>query len=187
LGLPYLVLHPGGAAGVTEEAGLHRIHLALEEALERTADTAVMVLLETVSGQGSGLGYRFEHLGWLIQASAYPERLGVCLDTCHIFAAGYDLRTPEAFATTFAVFEAVIGFSRLKAIHLNDSQGALGSRVDRHEHIGKGHLGLSAFRLLLNEPRLKEVPMVLETPKGPDLAEDVANLAVLRSLLAGVE
>ncbi|MEW6171806.1 MAG: deoxyribonuclease IV [Bacillota bacterium] len=182
LGLPYLVTHPGSSeAG--EETGLAQISLALDEALKRTKDSGVTVLLETTSGQGSNLGGRFEQLARLIENSAYPERLGVCFDTCHVFAAGYDLRTPAAFKATFETFDAIIGVDRLKAVHLNDSKGELGSRVDRHEHIGKGKLGLEAFRLLLNDPRFREIPMVLETPKGPEMEEDVANLALLRGLI----
>lgn len=182
LGLPYLVTHPG--ANPEEEAGLEKIRLALDEILQRTEGSGVMILLETTAGQGASLGHRFEHLAWLIRESKYPERLGVCYDTCHTFVAGYDIRTPAAYEETFARFDQVIGLKRLKAVHLNDSRGALGSRVDRHEHIGAGNLGLEAFRLLLNDPRFRDLPMVLETPKGPDLREDVENLRVLRSLLA---
>jgi deoxyribonuclease-4 len=182
LELPYLVTHPG--AGTDEEEGLDRIRMALDEILKRTERSGVMILLETTAGQGATLGNRFEHLAWLIENCACPERLGVCYDTCHTFAAGYDIRTPEAFAATFEAFNKIIGIDRLKAVHLNDSRGGLGSRVDRHEHIGKGKLGLEAFRLLLNDPRFRKLPMVLETPKGPDMKEDVENLAVLRSLLA---
>ncbi|MEW6771471.1 MAG: deoxyribonuclease IV [Bacillota bacterium] len=181
LELPYLVTHPG--AGADEEEGLDRIRAALDEILKRTEDSGVMILLETTAGQGATLGHRFEHLAWLIENCAQPERLGVCYDTCHTFAAGYDIRTPEAFAATFEAFNKIIGIDRLKAVHLNDSRGSLGSRVDRHEHIGKGRLGLEAFRLLLNDPRFRKLPMVLETPKGPDMKEDVENLKVLRNLL----
>lgn len=182
LGLPYLVTHPGSSTA-EEEEGLNRVRLALDEILKRTGDSGVMILLETTSGQGSNLGGRFEQLAWLIANSAYPDRLGVCFDTCHAFAAGYDFRTAKAFAATFTHFDTLIGLNRLKAVHLNDSRGDLGSRIDRHEHIGKGKLGLEAFRLLINEPRFREIPMVLETPKDPDLQEDMENLAVLRSLI----
>ncbi len=183
LGLPYLVMHPGAHLGAGEEAGLDRITRALNEILARTEESGVMVLLEVTAGQGSNLGWRFEHLARLLEDSFYPERLGVCFDTCHAFAAGYDLRTPEAYAKTFDEFERIIGIRQLKAVHLNDSRGELGSRLDRHEHIGLGRIGLEAFRLLLNDPRLRSLPMVLETPKGPDMKEDVQNLATLRSLL----
>jgi len=183
LGLPYLVMHPGAHMGAGEDVGLRRIGRALDEILARTEGSGVIILLETTAGQGSNIGYRFEHLARLIEESAYPDRLGVCFDTCHAFAAGYDLRTPEAFHRTFEEFDALIGIGRLKAIHLNDSRGDLGSRIDRHEHIGLGKLGLEPFRLLLNDPRFRNLPMVLETPKGPDMKEDVMNLATLRSLI----
>lgn len=183
LQLPYLVTHPGTHMGAGEETGLRRVGQALDEILARTHGSGVMILLETTAGQGSNLGYRFEHFARLIEESAYPDRLGVCLDTCHVFAAGYDLRTPDAYHRTFEEFHALIGLGRLKVIHLNDSRGELGSRVDRHEHIGLGRLGLEAFRLLLNDPRFRDLPMVLETPKGPDMKEDIQNLATLRSLI----
>ncbi|MGQ9498256.1 MAG: deoxyribonuclease IV [Desulfotomaculales bacterium] len=183
LDLPYLVTHPGAHMGAGEDVGLRRIGRALDEILARTEGSGVIILLETTAGQGSNIGYRFEHLARLIEESAYPDRLGVCFDTCHAFAAGYDLRTPEAFHRTFEEFDTLIGIDRLKAIHLNDSRGDLGSRIDRHEHIGFGKLGLEPFRLLLNDPRFRNLPMVLETPKGPDMKEDVMNLATLRSLI----
>jgi deoxyribonuclease-4 len=128
------------------------------------------------------LGHRFEHLAWLMEHTPEGERLGVCLDTCHIFAAGYELRTPEGYATTMEAFDRVIGIEHLKAIHLNDSKGELGNRKDRHEHIGKGGIGLEGFRHIMNDPRLAGLPALLETPKGKALNEDVENLAMLRSL-----
>ncbi len=183
LGLPYLVTHPGAHAGAGEEAGLRRIAQALNEILAQAEGSGVMVLLETTAGQGSNLGYRFEHFAQIIEDSFYPDRLGVCFDTCHAFAAGYDFRTPETFAKTFETFEATIGINRLKAIHLNDSRCELGSRRDRHEHIGLGKIGLEGFRLLLNDRRLCSLPMVLETPKGPEMKEDVENLMTLKNLI----
>ncbi len=183
LGLPYLVTHPGAHLGAGEDVGLARVARALDEIFERAQDPSVTVLLEITAGQGSTLGCRFEHLAQIIEASSFPERLGICFDTCHAFAAGYDLRTPEAYAKTFSRLDALVGLGRLKAIHLNDSRGGLGSRLDRHEHIGLGRLGLEAFRLLLNDPRLRRLPMVLETPKGNDMKEDVQNLATLKSLI----
>jgi deoxyribonuclease-4 len=183
LELPFIVLHPGAHGGAGVEAGLSRVARALDECFEQASDKRVGVLLEITAGQGSSVGYKFEHLARIMDRCLYPERLGVCFDTCHAFAAGYDLRAPESYEQTIASLDSLIGLERLQAIHLNDSRGDLGSRLDRHAHIGLGKLGLEAFRLLLNDPRLRHLPMVLETPKGPDMREDVMNLATLRSLL----
>jgi deoxyribonuclease-4 len=141
------------------------------------------VWLENTAGQGSYLGYTFEQLQAMIEGAKEPERLGVCFDTAHAFAAGYELRTQDGYGATWQEFDNVLGLDRLKAIHLNDSKKELGSRVDRHEHIGKGLLGLEPFRFLLNDPRFRGIPMTLETEKSKDLAEDKENLAVLRSLV----
>lgn len=181
--IPYLIFHPGAHSGAGEEVGLNRVTQALNEVFRRVEDTSVTVLIETTAGQGTGLGSRFDQIARLIEDSFYPERIGVCLDTCHAFAAGYDIRTPEAFEQTLEEFDRTIGIDRLKAVHLNDSKGDLGSSLDRHEHIGMGKIGVEGFRLLLNHPRLRRLPMVLETPKGPDMKEDIENLAVLRSLI----
>jgi len=183
LGIPYLVTHPGAHVGSGEAAGLARVANAISRLLDAGHGTGVMILLETTAGQGTSLGWRFEQLAELLRAVDAPERVGVCIDTCHLFAAGYDLRTPEAYAATFAEFEAVIGCAAIKAIHVNDAQRDLGSRIDRHAHIGDGTLGLAAFRALVNDPRLAGLPAILETPKGDDLAEDITNLAVLRGLV----
>jgi len=183
LGIPYLDLHPGAHSGAGEEVGLARITAALNEIIKRTENSQVMLLLETTAGQGSVLGGHFEHLAELISNCFYPERLGVCLDTCHIFAAGYDLRTAEACEKTFQEFDEIIGLEKLKAIHINDCKGELGSHRDRHEHIGMGQIGLEGFRWIVNNPLLKPLPMLLETPKGPDLKEDMDNLSLLRSLI----
>jgi len=182
LGIPYLVVHPGAHTGSGEEAGLARLIEAIDILHEVERGHAVQILLETTAGQGTTLGHRFEQLGAVLRAIRRKERLGVCLDTCHVFAAGYDLRSPDAYRRTLDRFEEAVGLAHLKAIHLNDSKKDLGSRVDRHEQIGKGALGVEAFRLLLNDPRLAEIPMLLETPKGPDYEEDRVNLALLRSL-----
>jgi deoxyribonuclease-4 len=184
LRIPYLVLHPGSHTGSGEEAGLRRIATALDCAFERAPDAPVTVLLETTAGQGTSLGYRFEHLARIMELTTVGARLGVCFDTCHALAAGYEIRTPEGYEETFRRFEQVIGLERLKVFHVNDSKRDLGSRVDRHEHIGQGCVGLEGFRLLLNDTRFRRHPMLLETPKGPDIQEDVENLAVLRSLRA---
>jgi deoxyribonuclease-4 len=182
LGVPWLVLHPGAHVGTGEEVGLARMARALGEVHAATAGFQTQILLETTAGQGTKLGYRFEHLAWLLNHAPGGERLGICLDTCHVFAAGYELRTLEGYAATMDAFDSVIGLERLKALHLNDSRGALGSRKDRHEHIGKGHIGLQGFRHVVSDPRLAGLPGLLETPKSDDLHEDRENLALLRSL-----
>lgn len=183
LGVPYMNMHPGSHTGSGEEAGLERIARGLDAVHSATPDFQVMTLLETTAGQGTSLGYTFQQLIQIIEMVAQPERMGVCFDTCHAFAAGYELRTSEGYTETFEELEAVIGLERLKAFHLNDSQGGLGSKLDRHTHIGEGELGLDAFRLLLNDPRFADHPMLLETPKGKEMKEDVRNLATLRDLL----
>jgi deoxyribonuclease-4 len=181
LGIRFLVVHPGSHVGSGERAGLGQIVRALDRALD--AGGKVTVLLETTAGQGSNLGYRFEQLGWILQRARVHERLGVCLDTCHVVAAGYALDSPTTFKNTLAELHRHVGIERLKAVHLNDSKFGLGSRKDRHEHIGRGSVGLAGFRGLLRDPRTRELPMVLETPKGEDLAEDRRNLATLRELV----
>jgi deoxyribonuclease-4 len=183
LGVPYLVLHPGAHVSTGEKAGLARITQALGDVHAGTPGFHTQILLETTSGQGSSLGHRFEHLAWLMDNAPEGERLGVCLDTCHVFAAGYELRTPDGYAATMDEFDHVVGLERLRAIHLNDSKGDLGSRKDRHDHIGKGHIGLEGFRHILNDTRLAGLPALLETPKSDDLHEDRENLSVLRSLV----
>lgn len=185
LGIPFLIMHPGARGKDSIEAGLTRLAANLDRALAAAGPAnRVMVLLETTAGQGTGLGSRFEDFAAIIRASRFPGRLGVCLDTCHVFAAGYDLRTPAAYEQTVAEFDRIIGLERLRFFHLNDAKKGLGSRVDRHEHIGNGKIGVEGFRLLLNDPRFAGHPMVLETPKSKDLHEDAANLAVLRGLFA---
>jgi deoxyribonuclease-4 len=190
LGIPYLVVHPGAHVGAGERAGMTRVARALRRALRgrktasaAPADDKVRVLLENTAGQGTNLGHRFEQLAWIIERSGAEDRLGVCFDTCHALAAGYDIRTARSFRKTFSEFDRTVGCERLKAFHLNDSKFGPGSRRDRHEHIGKGSVGLEAFRLILNDRRFRHLPMVLETPKGEDLAEDRENLSVLRSLV----
>jgi len=182
LGLPFLVTHPGAHLGAGENTGLTRITGALKEICSRTEGQAVTILLENTAGQGSTLAGCFEHLAEIMEKSSHPNRLGVCFDTCHAFAAGYDLRTPDSYGRVFERFDSLIGLKKIKAIHLNDSRGGLGSRLDRHEHIGLGQLGLEPFRLLLNDPRFHNLPMILETPKGRELKEDVQNLITLKSL-----
>jgi deoxyribonuclease-4 len=182
LGIRMLVMHPGAHTGQGIERGLEICARGLDRAIERSGTSDVTVLLETTAGQGTSLGSTFDELARIIDLSAHPDRIGVCLDTCHAFAAGHDLRTPRACARTMRLFDGTVGLDRLMLLHLNDSRGGLGSRLDRHEHIGKGAIGLAGFRHLLRDDRFSRIPMVLETPKGKDLAEDVRNLEVLRSL-----
>ncbi len=185
LGLKYLVMHPGAPVGTSDDVGLQRISAALDRVDRHCGDVNVKVLLETTAGQGSTLGHRFEHLAAIIGQVKRPTWLGVCLDTCHILAAGYPLGTEKEYSATFREFDRVIGLKWLKLFHLNDSKNPQGSRVDRHEDIGKGHIGLEAFRLLVNDPRFRNKPMILETPKesGGNKAMDEVNLAALRGLL----
>jgi deoxyribonuclease-4 len=186
LGVSHLVAHPGAHLGAGEAAGIRTIARSLDEAHKACPGYAVKVTLEITAGQGSCLGYRFEQIGRMIDAARESDRLRVCFDTEHAFAAGYDIRTKEGYDRTFTEFNEKIGLALLAAFHLNDSKKELNSRVDRHEHIGKGQIGVQAFRLLLNDQRFWGVPMCLETPKGPELEEDRVNLDLLRSLI-GVE
>lgn len=183
LNIPYLVTHPGAHTGIGEEAGLARVADAINRLLAEGIGGATMILLETTAGQGTALGYRFEHLARLLELIPYHDRVGVCVDTCHIFAAGYDIRDADSYQATFAELDRLVGLERVKCFHLNDSQKDVGSRVDRHAHIGQGCIGVEAFRLLVNDPRFANLPMIIETPKGEDMAEDRMNLALLRSLV----
>ena len=185
LGLPFLVLHPGAHMGQGVEAGLEKVVASLDAIYGMIPKTKTRIALETTAGQGSSLGRTFEELAFILSSCRESERLCVCIDTAHLFAAGYDLASNEGVARTFAQFQRLIGLKRLAAIHLNDSKAAAGSRVDRHEHIGKGKIGLQAFQYVMREPRFRGIPKVIETPKGPDMAEDVVNLATLRSLMQG--
>jgi deoxyribonuclease-4 len=186
LGIPSLVTHAGAHLGRGEDEGLAELARSLDTVLAGRGGGA-QVLLETNAGQGTWLCYTFEQLAQVLDQVQYPDQIGICLDTCHIFAAGYDIRTPEGYEATIAAFDRLIGLDKLKAVHLNDSKKGLGSRVDRHAHIGEGELGLDPFRLLLNDPRLRHLPMVLETEKDPDGAQDRMNLATLRGLLSDEE
>jgi deoxyribonuclease-4 len=185
LGLSYLVTHPGAAVDGDERAGLERVALALDEVHERCDGFKVRVLLETTAGQGTSLGHRFEHLAEIFAKVRQAELLGVCLDTCHVFAAGYPLAPAKEYRATFKEFDRVVGLKNLKVFHVNDSLKPLGSRVDRHAAIGQGCMGLEPFRLLVNDRRFRRHPMILETPKeGPEEQDmDVINLALLRRLL----
>jgi deoxyribonuclease-4 len=183
LGIGLLILHPGSHMGAGAEAGLERLTRALDRALDASGTEGTRVLLEITAGQGRCLGGSFEEIATVLDGVRERERVGACFDTCHALAAGYEFRDADSYAQTLARLDATIGLSRLRAFHLNDSRGALGSRLDRHAAIGRGEVGLEPFRLLLNDRRFRGLPMVIETEKGEDLAEDRENLAVLRSLV----
>jgi deoxyribonuclease-4 len=185
LGIPALVLHPGSHLGAGEGAALDRVAAGLDEALAEPSTGTTRVLLEVTAGQGTSLGHRFSHLGRVIAGARFRSRLGVCFDTCHAVAAGYDLATARGYRRTMAELDRSVGLDRIGAFHLNDSRFPRASRRDRHEHIGRGAAGLGAFRSIVRDPRFRDLPIVLETPKGEDLAEDRENLAVLRRL-AGI-
>ena len=184
LGVSNLIAHPGAHVGAGEIEGIKTIAKSLDEVHKACPKFNVKVTLEITAGQGSNLGYRFEQIGAMIDATKESDRLRVCFDTEHAFAAGYDLRTKEGYERTFSEFDEAIGIKLLAAFHLNDSKKEFHSRVDRHEHIGQGFIGVEAFRLLMNDKRFWGLPMCLETPKGPDLKEDRENLTLLRSLIA---
>jgi deoxyribonuclease IV len=187
LGIPYVVTHPGAFTTADEEAGLRNIVRALDEVSAQTRGLRSRCLLETTSGQGTSLGWRFEQLAAILGGVKEPDRLGFCFDTCHVFAAGYPMGTAKDYGKTMSTFDRLLGVERIKAFHLNDSRREQGSRIDRHEHIGRGQLGIEPFRLLLSDARFADVPMYLETPKGEEDGEDldVVNLRVLRSCING--
>jgi deoxyribonuclease-4 len=182
LRIPYVVMHQGALGECSEEDGAARLIDSVRYALDRVPEGSTL-LLETTAGQGSCFGYRFEQVARVLDGVDAGDRLQVCMDTCHVFVAGYDLRTPEAYAATMEEFDRTIGLRRLRLVHANDAKKGLGSRVDRHEHIGRGEIGLEAFRLLLTDPRLEGVPILLETPKEGEM--DPVNLAALRGAEAG--
>jgi len=186
LGIPFVVVHPGAFTTASEAEGIANVARALDAIHQQVDKKGPRCLLETTAGQGSNLGWRFEQLAAMLDRVRHPERVGICLDTCHVFAAGYPLDPKRKFLATVREFDRIVGLDRLAAVHLNDSKRELGSRVDRHEHIGLGCLGLEPFRLLLNDRRFRCVPMYLETAKGTnDDGEDwdVVNLRTLRELV----
>ncbi len=182
LGIPWVVTHMGAYLNSSEEEGLKVLGESVRLLLEQTEDMKAGIALETTAGQGTNLGYRFEHLAYIIEAAGGSERVGVCFDTCHVFVAGYEIRTPEALNATLDEFDRIIGLDRLKVIHVNDAKKPLGSRVDRHEHIGDGELGTETFRMILREPRLTHVPVILETPEAETMHP--VNLQRLKALLS---
>ncbi len=181
LGIPYLILHPGSHGTSPKKNSLLQVAKLLDEVFQAVPGNS-MILLETMAGQGSNLGAEFEELAEIYKASANKKRIGICFDTCHTFAAGYNTQTKKTYEHTWQLFDTVLGFDLLKVIHVNDSKKELGSRVDRHEHIGKGKLGKEAFRLLFNDERFFTIPKILETPKE-ELAEDLKNMKEIVSLL----
>ncbi|WP_439624416.1 deoxyribonuclease IV [Gemmata sp.] len=186
LGLSYLVSHPGAHNGSGEDAGLGRIAAALDAVHKRCKGFKVKLLVETTAGSGTCLGGKFEHVRRILDGVRDASRLGVCLDTCHVFAAGYPIGTPNEYAETFGAFDHVVGFEHIKLFHVNDSVPGLGSRVDRHAGLGLGQIGIEFFRRLVTDPRFRDLPMVLETPKEADdgTEMDPVNLAVLRGFLS---
>ena len=183
LELPFLVLHPGAHMGAGVEAGLEKVAKSLDALFAQLPGGRTRIALEVTAGQGSTLGRTFEELAFILEHAKETERLCICLDTAHLFAGGHDISTAAGVKRVFASFDRIIGRDRLAALHLNDSKTALDSRVDRHEQIGKGKIGLDAFRYLMREPRFRKIPKVLETPKGKEMKEDVENMALLRSLM----
>jgi deoxyribonuclease IV len=182
LGLPFVIVHPGSHRGAGLEEGIRRIARALDDLTARTRGYRVKVLLENTAGGGATIGRSFGELAAILGPLRHPDRVGVCLDTCHLFAAGYDIRSREGYAATMAECRRLVGFDRVGAFHLNDAKQPLGSGLDRHEKIGRGHLGRDAFRWLLTDRRFAGVPMALETPKEPEPRADRQALALLRGL-----
>lgn len=182
LEIPYIIIHPGAHLGSGEDAGIKNITDSLNIIFKRAEASGVDVVLETTAGQGTNIGYRFEHLCRIMDGVKYKQRIKVCLDSCHIFAAGYDISTPEGYDKVMDNFNRLIGLDRLVCIHVNDSKKGFGSRVDRHEHIGKGSMGKLFFKLLMNDKRFEHVPKIIETPKGEDMKNDRRNLALLRKM-----
>ena len=183
LGVEYLNFHPGSHVGAGDIEGIKRIVESLNIIHEETKGYRVKSVLETTAGQGTAIGHRFEQLREIIDLVAEPDRMAVCMDTCHVFAAGYDISTARGYEKTFEEFDAIIGLNRLVAFHVNDSKRELGSHVDRHDHIGKGKIGKTGFRLLMNDERFRTVPKILETPKGPEMKEDVKNMRTLKNMV----
>jgi deoxyribonuclease-4 len=181
LGLEFLVTHPGSPGAAGEEAGLENMRKALDQAHQRTPGYRVRILLETTAGQGQTVGWKFEQMDRILGALKAPERVGLCFDTCHVFAAGYDISTPAGYGRTMEELDRIVGVDKVEAFHLNDSKKPLGCRVDRHEHIGKGEIGLEAFRCLMSDRRFRGVPKVIETPKDNDM--DPVNLKILRGMI----
>ncbi|MFL6246320.1 MAG: deoxyribonuclease IV, partial [Thermoanaerobaculia bacterium] len=187
LGIHAVVLHPGSHMGAGADAAIDQIARSLDEVHAAIPNHRVVTLLETAAGQGSCVGCTFEELGQMIARVDDKRRVGICFDTCHVFAAGYDLRTRDGYERAIDEMERFVGLDNVGAFHLNDSKRPLGSRVDRHQHIGEGELGLEPFRLLLNDARFARIPKVIETPKTVDTESDLKNLTLLRSLIGSAK
>jgi deoxyribonuclease-4 len=182
LDIPFLIVHPGSHGGAGETAGVGRVISCIEKVLANFKGNTTL-LVETTAGQGTGLGYRFEHIRDIVDG-VRDRRIGACIDTCHIFAAGYDIRSGGAYRRTMREFDRIVGLAQVKAIHLNDSKGALGTRIDRHTHIGRGRIGLRAFSMIMRDSRFEHIPKILETPKKPEGRDmDSENIELLKSLL----
>ena len=182
LSIPCIIIHPGAHLGAGEDEGIKNIINSLNIIMDKTGGWQLDIALETTAGQGTNIGYRFEHLARIIDGIKDKERVKVCLDTCHIFAAGYDISTAEGYAHVIKEFDRLVGIDRLVCLHLNDCKREFGSRIDRHEHIGKGTLGALPFRLIMNDRRLGNIPKIIETPKDKDMKNDRRNLGVLRKM-----
>ena len=182
LSIPCIIIHPGAHLGAGEDEGIKNIINSLNIIIDKTNGWQVDIAMETTAGQGTNIGYRFEHLARIIDGVKDKERIKVCLDTCHIFAAGYDISTAEGYAHVIKEFDKLVGIDRLICLHLNDCKREFGSRIDRHEHIGKGTLGALPFRLIMNDRRLGNIPKIIETPKDKDMKNDRRNLGILRKM-----
>lgn len=180
LEIPFLVMHPGAHLNSGEQKGLENIVYAFNK-IGKNFTTNICI--ETTAGQGTNLGYNFEQIKYILDNVENNKKFGVCFDTCHVFAAGYDLREKNSYNKTISDFDRIIGIEKIKVIHLNDSLKGLGSRIDRHAHIGKGKIGLTAFELIMNDRTFSNVPKILETPKGKDMLEDINNLKILKKLI----
>ncbi len=183
LSIKELIMHPGSHTGSGEEAGIKTISAEFRELLSLSDGWGIDIVLETTAGQGTNLGHSFEQLATIIENTALSDRMKVCFDTCHVFAAGYDISTIDGYHETMDRFDRLIGLNRIVAFHINDSKKGLGSRVDRHEHLGKGEIGETPFRMIMKDDRFKAVPKILETPKGKEMGEDRQNLAFLKNLI----
>lgn len=183
LGIKHLNFHPGAHGGQGEEDGLKMVAESLNIAHQKTKNANVSSMIELTAGQGTNLGYKFEHIAKIIELVDNPERISVCIDTAHIFAAGYNIKDEQEYEKVITEFDSIIGLDRLQCFHINDSKKEFGSRVDRHEHIGEGYIGLEGFSNIMNDERLVHIPKILETPKGKEQLEDLKNLNVLKSLI----